>query len=498
MTAKRIKELSPEEAASLINNEDVIGFSGFTPAGACKIIPRALAKRAKEEHAAGKPFKVGVVTGASTGRSLDGSLAEANAVLFRTPYQSDPNLRKQINNGETRFFDMHLSLLPQYVRYGFLGKFNYAIVEACDVNDKGEITLSTSVGASPTFCQVADKIIIELNRYHPKELRGFHDIYMPDSPPHRREVPIYRADDRIGRETITVDPAKIVGYVVNNEPDEVGAFKPSNEITRKIGENTANFLASEMKRGTIPPEFLPIQSGVGNIANAVLGALGDNMDIPPFMLYSEVIQDSVIDLMDSGRCTFASGTSLTVTKPVIEKIYDNLNEYGRKIILRPQEISNNPEIVRRLGIISINTALELDIFGNVNSTHVLGKNMMNGIGGSGDFTRNAYISIFTCPSVAKKGMISAIVPNCSHTDHSEHSVQVIITEQGIADLRGKGPVERARLICDNCAHPDYRDTLKSYFAEVSDGHTPSSLQNAFAMHQKFLETGDMRGVEWKF
>lgn len=498
MTAKRIKELSPEEAASLINNEDVIGFSGFTPAGACKIIPRALAKRAKEEHAAGKPFKVGVVTGASTGRSLDGSLAEANAVLFRTPYQSDPNLRKQINNGETRFFDMHLSLLPQYVRYGFLGKFNYAIVEACDVNDKGEITLSTSVGASPTFCQVADKIIIELNRYHPKELRGFHDIYMPDSPPHRREVPIYKADDRIGRETITVDPAKIVGYVVNNEPDEVGAFKPSNEITRKIGENTANFLASEMKRGTIPPEFLPIQSGVGNIANAVLGALGDNMDIPPFMLYSEVIQDSVIDLMDSGRCTFASGTSLTVTKPVIEKIYDNLNEYGRKIILRPQEISNNPEIVRRLGIISINTALELDIFGNVNSTHVLGKNMMNGIGGSGDFTRNAYISIFTCPSVAKKGMISAIVPNCSHTDHSEHSVQVIITEQGIADLRGKGPVERARLICDNCAHPDYRDTLRSYFAEVSSGHTPSSLQNAFAMHQKFLETGDMRGVEWKF
>lgn len=498
MTAKRIKELSPEEAASLINNEDVIGFSGFTPAGACKIIPRALAKRAKEEHAAGKPFKVGVVTGASTGPSLDGSLAEANAVLFRTPYQSDPNLRKQINNGETRFFDMHLSLLPQYVRYGFLGKFNYAIVEACDVNDKGEITLSTSVGASPTFCQVADKIIIELNRYHPKELRGFHDIYMPDSPPHRREVPIYKADDRIGRETITVDPAKIVGYVVNNEPDEVGAFKPSNDITRKIGENTANFLASEIKRGTIPPEFLPIQSGVGNIANAVLGALGDNMDIPPFMLYSEVIQDSVIDLMDSGRCTFASGTSLTVTKPVIEKIYDNLNEYGRKIILRPQEISNNPEIVRRLGIISINTALELDIFGNVNSTHVLGKNMMNGIGGSGDFTRNAYISIFTCPSVAKKGMISAIVPNCSHTDHSEHSVQVIITEQGIADLRGKGPVERARLICDNCAHPDYRDTLRSYFAEVSGGHTPSSLQNAFAMHQKFLETGDMRGVEWKF
>jgi len=498
MSANRIKEMTPEEAASLINDRDVIGFSGFTPAGACKIIPRAIAKRAKEEHAAGNPFKVGVVTGASTGPSLDGSLAEANAVLFRTPYQSDPNLRKQINAGETEFFDMHLSLLPQYVRYGFLGKFNWAIVEACDVNDKGEITLSTSVGAAPTFCQVADKIIVELNEYHPKDLRGFHDIYMPESPPNRREVPIYKADDRIGREVVRVDPSKIVGFVRNNEPDEVGAFKPTDPITAKIGENTANFLANEIKRGTIPPQFLPIQSGVGNIANAVLGAMGDNKDIPDFKLYSEVIQDSVIDLMDSGRCTFASGTSLTVTKDVMQKIYGNIADYSRKILLRPQEISNNPEIVRRIGIISINTALELDIFGNVNSTHVLGKSMMNGIGGSGDFTRNAYISIFTCPSVAKKGMISAIVPNCSHMDHSEHSVQVVITEQGVADLRGKGPAERAKLIIEKCAHPDYKQSLKDYFSEALDGHTPSTLQHAFAMHQAFLETGDMRNVKFKF
>ena len=69
--------------------------------------------------------------------------------------------------------------------------------------------------------------------------------------------------------------------------------------------------------------------------------------------------------------------------------------------------------------------------------------MMNGIGGSGDFTRNAYISIFTCPSVAKEGKISAIVPMVSHLDHSEHSVNIIITEQGVADLRGKSPKERA-------------------------------------------------------
>jgi succinate CoA transferase len=498
MTHNRIPELSAEEAASMIQNEDVIGFSGFTPAGACKVIPRALAKRAIAEHDAGRPFKVGVVTGASTGPSLDGELAKANAILFRTPYQSDPDLRKLINKGETRFFDMHLSLLPQYVRYGFLGNFKWAIVEACDVNDKGEITLTTSVGASPTFCQAADKILVELNEYHPSDLRGFHDIYMPASPPHRREVPIYHPEDRIGREVIKVDPSKIVGFVRSREADEVKAFKDSDPVTDKIGENTANFLAGEIVRGTIPREFLPIQSGVGNIANAVLGAMGANMDIPAFRLFSEVIQDSVVELMDKERILFASGTSLTVTPEVVQRIYGNLSAYSRKILLRPQEISNNPELVRRLGIISINTALEVDIFGNVNSTHVLGKAMMNGIGGSGDFTRNAYISIFTCPSVAKGGLISAIVPNCSHMDHSEHSVQVVITEQGVADLRGKDPMQRAKLICENCAHPDYRDTLKSYFAEIRDGHTPASLKNAFAMHQQFLETGDMRNVQWKF
>ncbi|MEQ9823414.1 MAG: succinate CoA transferase [Puniceicoccaceae bacterium] len=498
MRAKGIRELTADEAASMIQHEDVIGFSGFTPAGACKVIPRAIAKKALAEHNEGRPFKVGVVTGASTGPSLDGELAKANAVLFRTPYQSDPNLRKQINSGETRFYDMHLSLLPQYVRYGFLGKFNWAIVEACDVNEKGEIVLSTSVGASPTFLEVADRIIVELNEYHPTELRGFHDIYMPDNPPHRREIPVYRADQRIGREVVSVDPKKIVGFVRSNEADEVNPFKPSDPITEKIGENTANFLASEIAKGTIPAGFLPIQSGVGNIANAVLGAMGAHPDIPAFDLYSEVIQDSVIDLMDAGNVRFASGTSLTVTKDVVKRIYSNLSAYSRKILLRPQEISNNPEIVRRLGIISINTALEVDIFGNVNSTHVLGKNMMNGIGGSGDFTRNAYISIFTCPSVAKGGLISAVVPNCSHMDHSEHSVQVVVTEQGIADLRGKDPMERAKLICENCAHPEYRPLLQSYFAEVSDGHTPASLQKAYAMHQAFLESGDMRNVKFKF
>jgi len=491
-----LKEISASEAASLISNGDTIGFSGFTPAGAAKEIPTAIAERAKAEHADGRPFKIGVVTGASTGDSLDGQLALAEAVSFRTPYQSNKDLRRAINEGKAHFFDMHLSMLPQSVRYGFLGKFSFAIVEACDVSDDGHIVLSTSVGASPTFCHYADKILIELNEFHPKTLRGFHDIYEPKDPPHRKEIPVYSCSGRIGTETIKVDPSKIAGIVRTNRADEIGGFKEADAVTNKIGENVANFLASELHRGAIPEGFLPIQSGVGNIANAVLGAMGNNPDIPAFEMYSEVIQDSVIQLMEDEQISFGSATSLTLSPPVLKRVYENLDYFRSRMLLRPQEISNHPEVVRRLGIISINTAIESDVFGNVNSTHVMGNNLMNGIGGSGDFTRNAYLSVFTCPSIAKGGKISTIVPLVSHMDHSEHSVQVLITEQGVADLRGKDPVERARLIVEKCAHPEYQDLLRGYFASVKDGHTPQTLDCAFAMHQKFLKTGDMRGVDW--
>ena len=489
--------LTAAEAAALISNGDTIGFSGFTPAGSPKSVPFALAERARELHAAGHPFKVGVITGASTGRSLDGELAKADAISFRTPYQSNADIRKSINAGKTQFFDMHLSTVAQSIRYGFLGKIHWGVIEACDVTAEGEIVLTSGVGIAPTVCHVAERIIIEINRNHPAALRGFHDIYEPLDPPHRREIPVYAPSDRIGSPVIKVDPSKIAGIVFSDVPDETGGFDEPTEVTKQIGKNVADFLAAEMKAGRIPKEFLPVQSGVGNIANAVLGALGIHPDIPAFEMYTEVIQDSVIGLIRSGKCTFASGVSLTLSNEMLKTVYADIEFFRSRILLRPQEIANNPEVVRRLGLITINTAIEVDVFGNINSTHVMGKQMMNGIGGSGDFTRNGYLSIFTCPSVAKGGKISAIVPFASHLDHSEHSVSAVITEQGVADLRGKSPSERARLICENCAHPDYRADLRSYFENDSDGHTPQMLNSAFAMHQQFMKTGSMHGVDWK-
>jgi acetyl-CoA hydrolase len=490
-------KMTAQEAAALIQHGDTIGFSGFTAAGSPTSIPTALGDKAARSHQRGEPFQVGVITGASTHDQLDGALARAEAISFRTPYQSDPTLRRLINTGKSRFFDMHLSMLPQAVRYGFLGSMQWAIVEAAEVLSGGGIVLTTAVGAAPTFCTSAEKILIEINRFHPPSLLGFHDVYEPENPPNRRDIPVYGARDRIGSPVIKVDPSKIVGVVETNFELAGANFEPATAQTDRIGENVAEFLAAELRSGRIPKDFLPVQSGVGNTQNSVLGALGDHPEIPNFDMYTEVVQDSVIGLMQRDRVRFASTCSLTVSRNLLREIYADLEWCRPRLLLRPQEISNNPEVIRRLGLIAINTAIEVDLFGNVNSTHVMGKQMMNGIGGSADFTRNAYLSIFVCPSAVKGNAISTVVPMVAHVDQSEHSVQVIVTEQGVADLRGKDPHERARLIIENCAHPDYREQLYGYLETVRDGHSPFTLSAAYAMHQHFLRTGTMRDVDWK-
>jgi succinyl-CoA:acetate CoA-transferase len=210
-------------------------------------------------------------------------------------------------------------------------------------------------------------------------------------------------------------------------------------------------------------------------------------------VYSEVLQDAVFDLIDAGKVRFASGCSITLSEGKMNQAFGNFEKYRDKLILRPQELSNHPEIIRRLGLISINTALEFDIYGNVNSTHVSGTNMMNGIGGSGDFARNARLAIFVTKSIAKGGAISSIVPFVPHVDHTEHDVDIVVTEQGYADLRGLAPRERAPLIIQNCAHPLYRDQLWAYYSEALErgGQTPHVLEKAFSWHIRFKEQGTM-------
>lgn len=488
--------MTAAEAAEHFKNGDTVGFSGFTAPGTPKFIPEAIAAKAEREHAEGRPFKINLFTGASTSNRADGALARANALNFRTPYQNVPDLRKRINSHDCHYNDRHLSELSQEMRYNFYGKMDWAIIEAADITPEGEIILGTGVGNVPTYAMMADKIFIELNEALPKALYGMHDIYVPLDPPYRREIPIYAPNDRIGSPVLKVDPKKVVGIVRTNSLDGVAPFTAPDEVSKQIGANVVSFLLSEYRRGGIPKEFLPLQSGVGNVANAVLYDLGENKEIPSFMMYTEVMQDAVLELMRKGKCKFASTCSMTFSDDTEKEFFPDMKDFADKILMRPAELSNNPEVIRRLGIISMNTALEADIFGGINSTHVLGTKMMNGIGGSGDFTRNAYISIFSCPSVSKGGLISNIVPMVAHADHSEHSVDIIVTDQGIADLRGLAPLQRAQKVVENCAHPDYKGLLNDYLKLSKGGQTPHTLTAAFAFHNAFNETGDMRNADF--
>ena len=488
--------LTAEEAAELIHHGDTIGTSGFTASGSPKAILEAVAKKALKEHEAGREFKINLFTGASTNDHTDGILSRNNALNMRSPYQNTPDLRKRINSHDAHYFDRHLSELAQEVRYGFYPKMKYAIIEAADITDNGEVVLGTGVGNINTYAALADHIFIELNAKLPAAMRGMHDIFTLQDPPFRSEIPVFKPSDRIGSPVLKVDPKKVIGIVRTDYYDGVKPFTEPDAISKQIGSNVVRFLLSELRAGRLPKQFLPLQSGVGNVANAVLYDLGESTEIPPFQMYTEVTQDSVIELMMQGKCTFSSTCSMTISDETEQKVFDNLDFFRDKIIMRPAEISNNPEVIRRLGVIAMNTALEADIFGNINSTHVLGTKMMNGIGGSGDFTRNAYISIFSCPSVTKGGLISNIVPMVAHTDHSEHSVDVIITDQGIADLRGKDPVQRAETIIENCANPEYKELLYDYLKMGHGGQTPHSLAAAFSFHVEFAKSGDMRNTDF--
>jgi succinyl-CoA:acetate CoA-transferase len=204
----------------------------------------------------------------------------------------------------------------------------------------------------------------------------------------------------------------------------------------------------------------------------------------------------MLQLLRSGTMAFVSATGFSLGAEGTIDFRANIGSYRDRIVLRPQGITNHPEVIRRLGVLAMNGMIEADIYGNVNSSHVMGSSIQNGIGGSGDFARNAYISFFLSPSTAKGGTISSVVPMVSHVDHTEHDVQVIVTEQGLADLRALAPRRRAQKIIDRCAHPDYRLELQDYFdramAGIGGKHTPHLLEESLSWHSRFLRGGTMR------
>ena len=486
--------MSADEAALLIQNHMTVAVSGFTPSGCPKVVPTALAGQVRSGK---RKMRLTLLTGASTGEELDSQWASLGMIERRLAYMTSKELRNAVNGGgpePVAYSDIHIGMVAQNARYGFYGKIDVAVIEAAAITEEGNLIPTTAVGCSQTFIDLAEKVIIEVNLKQPEALEGFHDIVRLQDPPHREPIPLTHPGQRIGRPWLECPREKIAAIVISEAPEHPRALAPEDDVSRQIAANIVSFLEKEKAAGRLSADELPLQSGVGSVANAVLLGLKQG-SFDHLSFYSEVMQDGILDLIDAGKADFASATSLSLSESGMARLLANLERYRDKIVLRDSEISNSAEVIRRLGVIAMNTAVEADIYGNVNSSHMSGTKVYNGIGGSGDYARNSSISIFMTNSVAKGGKISSIVPMVTHVDHTEHDVDVLVTEQGYADLRGLCPKERAVVMIENCAHPDYRPALREYFERACEAthqaQTPQLLEDCFSFHRRFEQTGSM-------
>ena len=344
--------------------------------------------------------------------------------------------------------------------FGFYGNLDVAVVEVAAILPNGLLVPGSSVGNNKTWLDRADKVVLEVNSWQPRDLEGFHDIYYGTRlPPHRAPIQLTHPLPAHRRPVPARRPRQGGrGRRDRRARPQHAAERPGRRLDRD-GRPARRLPAPRGRARPDAAELLPLQSGVGNVANAVMAGLVDS-EFEHLTAFTEVIQDGLLDLLDSGKLTSVSATSFGLSPDGVQRFLADVGSYKGRILLRSEEISNHPELVRRLGVIAINGMLEADLYGNVNSTHVMGSSIMNGIGGSGDFARNAFLNFFVSPSTAKGGRISSIVPMVSHVDHTEHDVQVLITEQGLADLRGLSPSDRADR-SDRALRRtrDYRDRL---------------------------------------
>lgn len=510
---------TPEEAAASIEADATVLVSGFGSVGYPKVVPLALADsvasekqredgdseaRSASEDASGRASGQGpraeavdddrdlgltIVSGGSVGDEIDTALVEADAIARRFPYQGRQEIRDAINDGEIAFHDRHIAGLSDEVQYGKLVDSDIAVVEAVAVGEDWLIP-STSIGLTPAFVESADRLIVEVNEAQPLALQQLHDCYRLGPPPHRDPIPLTSADERIDSPRIEFDSGKLDMVVESDRRDTPYTFRDPTERDETIATNLVRFLNREVNRSVVFDERVHMQFGVGSLGNALLDVL-DDMDLGgrELLYFGEVIQDGLLDLLEDGSVAGASATSLALSAAGQDELFDNIDGYAEDIVLRPSDVSNNPALIDRFGVIAVNSAVEVDVYGHVNSTHLSGTHVMNGVGGSGDFNRNALVTVTALPSTAADGDISRIVPMTSHVDHTEHDVDVVVTEHGVADLRGHSPRERATTLVEQCAHPQFRDDLETYLdrALEAGGHISHDLDTAFAWYREQRE-----------
>ncbi len=469
------KVVPVEEAVKHVNSDDVLAVSGFTKSAEPKVFMPALARRFEEDMPGGR---FTLYSGASLSDEVEAPLAPY--IQRRAPYMSCKATRERIHAGKLDYNDVHLSQFARNMMWGLYGDIDVAVVEVSRIRRDGSVVLTSSVGVSDIALSRAKKIVLEVNTAGP-DYTGFHDIALPPTPPRVGwPVPITGVLDRVGDPYARVDPDRVVAVVESHEPGHCIKFKPTTETHRAIARNIIDFLVRCRDRLGWQRWCPPIQSGVGNVANAVIAELSRS----PFQkirFYTEVFQDGMLDFVDDpGRFEGASCTGLSFSAEGAEKFTERFERCREVVRLRPMWISNSAEIITRLFVIAMNTPVEFDIWGQVNSTHVNGERIVNGLGGSGDFFRNAYIGIAHTPSVRRLRdgrVVSCVMPRVGHVDHSEHDVDCYVTEQGFAEnFEIRSARSRCEAIIEHCAHPHFRPLLREWMKIVGDDAPEDHLE----------------------
>jgi succinyl-CoA:acetate CoA-transferase len=481
----RDKVMTAETAAQLFRDGMLVATSGSTM-GYPKAIFAALSERIKLQGG----IKIDLLCTGPLSSEIEDDLVDAGGIRTRIGVIGSEKLRAAVNRGEVRFVEGRGAHLPLQVRRGWFGPVDMAVVEAVGLTGEGNIIPATTVYDSPEWLEVASGVIVEINLNRPMALEGLHDVYRRGAEP----IPITgNPMKRIGVPYLNVDPAKIKGIVLSDRGDRISGEVKPDPMGDAIGAHLLDFFRREIAAGRLAEPLPPIELGIGDLAGQVMRKIGAS-EFTGFRFQTPVVTDPVLEIIDAGKVDWVAGTALRLSSRAWERFRAGIDLYKRCMVLRPVTICNASETIQRLGVIAINGCLEMDLQGQVNSSHVLGTKILTGIAGSYDYSRNGLYSIFVGPSMAKGGKISAIVPLVSHVDHTEHDVDILVTEQGLADLRGLDPGERAEMIIRQCAHPDYRAMLLDYLttAKKEPGHIPVSLEDAHSFHLRLKHTGSMK------
>ncbi|HAK47213.1 MAG TPA: hypothetical protein DCO79_15005 [Spirochaeta sp.] len=474
-----------EAAAGLIKDGMTVAMSGWAMAGYPKAVPEELVCRRK----GGESLAVNLVTGANV-PWLDEKLGAEGIISRRAPMIASRTLAAQANKGTMSYVEQQMNKMPKLLRSGKFGKIDVAVVEALGFNENGELIPTSSIGMTSHLLDAADSIIVEINKAQPELLRELHDIHIPAAPPKTQPIPMVSTAQRIGQTGIAVDKSKIRFIVETDIPERMGAQPKGTEVTARIASHLFNFLQQEYKgwKGKLPP----VQLGFGSIADSIADAF-QHSAFHDLQFYCGGVTEPVMELLASGRASAVSAGGLGMSERV-EQILAETPKLSERFVLRNGDLTNNAEVIGRLGVIALNTGIEMDIYGNVNSSHIAGSRVVNGIGGGAGFAQSAGLSVMMIQSTAKGGAISGIVPMVSHLDISEHDIDIVITENGLADLRGLDDVERADVIIGNCASDAYKPQLAAYLVKAREncgGHHPQLPDDAFTWHRRLKEEGTM-------